>query len=51
MFPANSAVSNGATAGRATSQASGASSDGKNVTVEAIASGGGSSGEGIVSTC
>ena len=37
--------------GEATSQASGASSDGKNVTVEAIASGGGSSGVGIVSTC
>jgi hypothetical protein len=36
--------------GEATSQASGASSDGKNVTVEAIASGGGSSGVGIVST-
>lgn len=35
----------------ATYQASGASSDGKYVTVEAIASGGGSSGEGIVSTC
>jgi hypothetical protein len=39
------------TGGEATSQASGASSDGKNVTVEAIASVGGSSGEGIVSTC
>ncbi len=37
--------------GEATSQASGASGDGKNVTVEAIASGGGSSGEGILSTC